>query len=259
MAEGKEIYSNEAGDRVILNKIYSRVDVQYKAQFELCDKYGNSIKRSIPWIDLATTWGKKKLKTALLGKGLKPLIDKDIDEIYCHFLEEEDKIDVTVVGKSSTITLQTMKKQLEEWYNQALNKEDGLKRMIVALEDDIHYDVIYEGALDENDNLKIEGDKQIKNNTIYDKDNNELEELTETLIKKGTIQGNNVLLISCNAFKKWLVFSGYQPNPFTNKLVQIGVLYTPNTSAYPRYLDSDSKKWYRAIYIDKLYLMDLIV
>lgn len=259
MAEGVEIYSNEAGDKIKLNKIYSRVDVQYKAQFELCDKYGNSIKRSFPWINIADTWGKKKLKTAFLGKGLKPLADDDIDELYRGFLNVQSDIDVTVVGKSSTTTLLSMKKQLEEWYNQSLDEENGLKRMILTLEDGTRYDVIYEATLEENDDLTLNDGKYIKNNVVYDKNDKLIEALNETIIKKGTIQGDNVLLISCPVFKKWLAFTGYQPNPFINKLVQVGVLYTPNISAYPRYLDSTSKKWYRAIYIDKLYLMDLIV
>lgn len=259
MAEGIEIYTNVEGDKVILYKIYSRVDVQYKAQFMLSDKFGNSIKRIFSWQDIAGTWGRKKLTTAFLGKGLKPLESEDIDLIYTAFLNAQNKIETMTVGKSSSTTLLTMKHQLKEWYDESLN-ENGLKRMIVTLEDGSQYDVIYDAILEEDGSIKLKDGSMIdKENRVYDKDHNVKDNLTGLLIKAGEIKDEPVLLISCNSFKKWLIYAGYQPNPFLKKLVQAGLLYAPNALSNPRYHTTGSDEWYRAIYIDKLYLIDLIV
>ena len=43
MAEGVEIYSNEAGDKIDVYKVYSRSDVRYMAKFILTDEEGNPI------------------------------------------------------------------------------------------------------------------------------------------------------------------------------------------------------------------------
>lgn len=235
MEIGIQVYKNDEGDTVTAYKIYSRTDVQYKAKFVLTDINNNSITYTFNISDLTETWGADKLKKAFMGKGLKPLDIVDVTKLYNKFYSVHEEMVTTTMGQSSSASILSIKNQLLAWYQEAQNG-DGLLEMKVKLEDGSEY------------NISTENEKDKKNDISNKK----------KLIICDKIQNDNVLLISCAEFKKWLTWSGYAPNRFIKKMVQAGIMYIPNTSANPRYHHTSSGEWYRAIYIDKLNLMDIM-